>query len=213
MRRGFSLLETTFVVGLTTLLLAVAFRLASSFLRVTRIEGLRSEMQQSAIISLARVCTDASRTQANGVSVNEAAPVAIAFNPYKVAADGAVVDGAGVISWSDRYCIFTWDSALREFLRFEWTPTDPLEVAAYASPVRAKRLTPVSLTDLATARRPATVTRLATEVSLFQVLPVGVGTLMRQPLQFTIEVERRAPGRSQPLRFRYSRSAYLEGSE
>jgi type II secretory pathway pseudopilin PulG len=211
--RGFSLLETVFVVGLASLLLTVAFRLANSFLRVARTESLRSEIQQSAIISLGRILTDCSMTLPGGISIKESNPVSLAINPYQVGMDGSVVDGAGLVTWSDRYCVYTWDSGSREFLRFEWNPSSPSELNDYASPVRPKRLAPDFLGNLASVARPTRTTRLASQVRFFQILPVGSEKLVRQPLQFVIEIERQAPGRTQPLFFRYARTAFMAGSE
>jgi hypothetical protein len=212
MQRAFSLLETVFVVGLTLLVLTLAFRFVNQFLRVARLETLKSDMQQSVFISLGRVATDCSLTIPNGISVRESAPLTVAFNPYTLLANDAVVDGSGVVTWSDRYAVYSWDQASREFRRFEWTPSDPTEVAAHTGPVRAKRLPPALLLDLVTNRVPADVSRLARGVTLFRIEPSGGETLLRQPLRFTLEVERDAPGRPQPIRFRFARTVFLSGA-
>lgn len=212
MQRAFSLLETIFVVGLTLLVLTLAFRFVNQFLRIARLETLKSDMQQSVFISLGRIATDCSQTIPNGVSLRETSPLCVAFNAYTVLPNDAVVDGSGIVTWSDLYAVYYWEPSTREFRRFEWTPTDPAEVAGHTGPVRAKRLPPPLLLDLVTNRVPANVSRLARQVSLFQVEPSGGETMVRQPLRFTLEVQRQAPGRAQPIRFRFSRTVFLSGA-
>lgn len=201
-KRAMSLPEVVFSVGLASLLLLIAFRMATQFLRLYRLESTKTDMQQSVLISLSRLATDCSLTVPNGISIKESSPVTVAFNPYVIRPDGSVIDGSGLVSWDDRFIVYTWHPTSGDFLRFEHRPG----VAPYTTPVRAKKLPPNLLQDIVLNHLPPKPQRLAREVSLFQIQPAGCETLVRQPLKFTLEVRR------QKLSYRLSRAVFLAGS-
>ena len=202
MKRGISLMEVLLALSLTSLVLVVAFRLATQFLRLYRTESLKTDLQQSVLISLSRLASDLQQTVPSGVSVSESTPVALAVNPFVVQAGGQVVDGSGRLTWDDRFFVVAWLPGVDELVRFEHRPG----VAPYLTPVRAKKLPPANLRDVITNSLPARRQVLARQVVSFAIEPVGCELELRQPLKFTLEARR------EQLRFRLSRSVFLAGS-
>lgn len=193
------------MVGLLALVLTVAFRMAFSFGRVASTESARTEMQQTALIALMRLEQECVHTTPGGISASETTPVMVAFNPYKQAASGDVVDAAGLVPWSNDYHIYAWEPDSAEL--WSWTYTAPVA----GSPLMPKKLEPVTLRGLLSGGEPHHA-RLARGVHRFRLEPDGLERLVQQPIKFTLELERPVPGRPDPLRYSLSRTTYMPGS-
>lgn len=192
-------------------MLVLAFQFLIPAVRTSTWGLMRVGMEQEAIGSLARLCGDLQKTEATGVTVCYTPPF-VASNPYQQNSD--VLNTAGEVVWTNEFRITYFDDSADELRWRTWpcSPPGSADPASLANNDRAAKKIPLALVpDLVKDRKVCRI--MARDVKEFRIEPAGCDVLLKQPLKFTIVIERSGnTGRAKAEQFSFSRTVFLAGT-
>lgn len=181
MKKGYTLLEILVACGLLILVFVLAF---GYLLPATKAAGryrTRNHLQQVAMVAIRTIEEAAATTAPGGFSWSFSSPVAIAFNPVD-----RLQPTNAVLVWSANYQMFWWDEAKESLKETRWPPGPPVQTDEEKSVLRAKRLDPARMLEV--AQQAPQVRSLADGVTHFEVTQQGSATTLIQPVTLTLEV-------------------------
>ena len=180
-RRGVTLVEVMVGATLFLLVTALTFGYLIPATKAANRARVKSHLQQTATVVLAKIREAVSTTSPSGFSWSTEPPVAVAFNPVE-----ELQPSNGLLRWSANYLVFWWEESAETLWTAEFTGTTDSE----ASILKAKRLSPQRLRDVI---GPISKRRtLARGVTRFSVNHAGGDTALIQPV--LVEVTLHQPG-------------------
>lgn len=187
MKRGFTLLEVLVGSTLFLLLLALAFGYLIPATKAAYQLRLRSHVQQTATVVLAKIRQAAATTAPGGFSWSDQSPVALAFNPVD-----KLQPANSVLLWAPSYVLYWWDEPAQTLWSGEWPnqglPPSPAEISI----TRAKRLPSQRLGEVVASLPEGARRQMATGVHKFSVQHQGDQEAFVQPLIISIELRESA---------------------
>ena len=180
-KRGVTLVEVLVGATLFLLVTALTFGYLIPATKAANRARVKSHLQQTATVVLAKLREAASRTSPAGFSWSTEPPAAVAFNPVE-----ELQPSNGILRWSDSYEIFWWEQSAETL----WTADFVGATSSEASILKAKRLYPDRLREVV-----ASLTKkraLAKGVTSFTVSHDGDDSALIQPV--VVQVTLHQPG-------------------
>lgn len=190
MRRGFTLLEILVASTLFLLVIGLAFGYLIPATKAAYQSRVRSHLQQTATVVLAKIRQAAATTSPSGLSWSSQNPVALGFNPVDT-----LQAGNAVLVWAPSYQLFWWDQQGETLWSADWPKGGLAPTPPEVSLTRAKRLLPERLGEVVSSIPEGSKRAMAQSVSRFAVEHRGDDTSLIQPV--TISLELREPNRPQ----------------
>ncbi len=215
-RKGMSLLEMMFTVGVLLVVTSLGALLLIRTTRATLRGTMRVDMQQQAVVAMQHIFTAMRKSSCAGISIRSGpAPRAICVCPISQpelrAGEPAPVQADGVIRWSSFFLIYYYDEARQQIRHREW-PIGSVPATALETSIKGpRRLAADRLAEVIAGTAPRESV-LASGVTAFNLSYPSGGTddLYVQPLTVQIVQERKGnTGHSKPETFTCTRSIFL----
>lgn len=177
-RQAVTLIELLIASTLLLLLTTLVFGYLIPATKAANKARIKSHLQQSATVVLAKIKQASATTSPGGVSWSMTDMVGLGFNPVE-----ELQASNGLLKWSDSYTLFWWNEAEQKLWFADWKG----ETAEESSVVRAKRLPPDRLRTVFTDEPPLRKV-MAQGVTEFSIQQGGSDVALVQPITVNLEL-------------------------